>query len=338
MAKKFSTILREASAASRRAERERLRREREKARQLKEAHKAQELANAVVEVEEYNSDIEALSSPHKQCGVTVNWEQVQKALPPSEPLKSNQNEIKAKAARDQYVPTRMDKILRKEKRKQIELDDMVIEAQKKDEKLYNYAKEIFQRAYSKWKLDQTRATQILNGDLDVYIKVLELERPFRLLEKFGVQVEVNFETPALAEVIVYVSDSTVIPNEAKTLLKSGNLSVKPVPKTKLFTIYQDHVCSIALRVSREIFRLLPIKMLIVTVLSDLLNPSTGNLDETSILSILIPRVTMDKLNFKTLDPSDAMSNFVHHIKFSKTNGFSKVTPVSWEDLPDLNSG
>jgi len=59
----------------------------------------------------------------------------------------------------------------------------------------------------------------------------------------------------------------------------------------------------------------------------MLNPATGHVEKQTILSVAVPRETLDKLIFETIDCSEAMSNFVHRINFSKTKEFSPVGPL-----------
>jgi hypothetical protein len=66
---------------------------------------------------------------------------------------------------------------------------------------------------------------------------------------------------------------------------------------------------------------------LVHVVGDLLNTSTGNLDTEAILSVLFVRRTMAKLKFGKLDASDSMANFVHRMNFHKTKGFLRVEPI-----------
>jgi hypothetical protein len=46
-----------------------------------------------------------------------------------------------------------------------------------------------------------------------------------------------------------------------------------------------------------------------------------------VVSAVIPRQTFYSLNMDTIDPADAMRNFVHNMKFSKTAGLSPVEMV-----------
>lgn len=87
-----------------------------------------------------------------------------------------------------------------------------------------------------------------------------------------------------------------------------------------------------MRVASELFALLPNKMAIVTVVAPLLNTKAGHLEDNPILSVAIPKETLDGLNFEHLDPSDAMGNFVHNMKFLKTKGFTDVEKISPSSL------
>lgn len=73
-------------------------------------------------------------------------------------------------------------------------------------------------------------------------------------------------------------------------------------------------------------------MTFVTAVSELLNPKTGHIEEQPILSVAIPRSTLDRLNFEMIDPSDSMENFVHNMNFSKTKGFSAVERIRASDF------
>ena len=126
------------------------------------------------------------------------------------------------------------------------------------------------------------------------------------------------------EAKVAIHGSDVIPAEIKSLLKSGKLSTKAMPVGRFNELHQDYVCSCALRVGRELLAILPDDLVIVTALDNVLNSSTGHMEEQPILSVAFSRLTVDGLNLETIDPSDAMRNFVHNMSFKKGAGFSAV--------------
>jgi len=57
---------------------------------------------------------------------------------------------------------------------------------------------------------------------------------------------------------------------------------------------------------------------------NMLNSQTGYLEDLTVLSVMVPRGTMDSLNMGLIDPSDALRNFNHNMNFSKTKGFAAV--------------
>lgn len=96
-------------------------------------------------------------------------------------------------------------------------------------------------------------------------------------------------------------------------------------------MYQDRVCSAIIRVAREVFALVPVSYVRVSALSNLVNTSTGHLEEQPIVSAIFPPETINSLNLETIDPSDSMQNFVHNMAFSNTGGFKVVEKVELDD-------
>ncbi len=131
---------------------------------------------------------------------------------------------------------------------------------------------------------------------------------------------------------LHVNDEAVVPNEVKSLLQRGKISVKKMPKGAFNELYQDYICSCAIRVARETLALLPIRMVIVNAMGNILNNKTGHMEEQPILSVAIPRDTIDGLNLDTIDPSDSMGNFVHNMDFKRSRGFAKVEEIDTSTL------
>ena len=96
-------------------------------------------------------------------------------------------------------------------------------------------------------------------------------------------------------------------------------------KGKYFALYQDYVCSCALRIARELFTLLPIQETTINVYDD------APADETSgygcILSVKLSRSDMEQTYFENIDCSDTIETFTHHMKFLKTKGFKFVEEI-----------
>jgi len=329
--------LRSISAAQRRAEREALKRQRELERQQKRLEKMQELERASYEVQVYENYIEILTSIQKDCSDPWNWESIQSMPPPDEPTKTNTNEKLAQSNLDAYKPGFGDRMLKRVDTKRNELAVAVEDGRKKDEQAYQDAFVEYKQAYSDWEAIRELATRILSGDIDAFTDAIRQADPFSEISQLGSAIRFTVNEDFLVEATIHVNGEDVIPNETKTLLKSGKLSVKKTTKTKFYELYQDYVCGAVLRVARELFALLPIEMAIVTAVGELLNTKTGHMEEQPILSVAIPRQTLSKLNFDMLDPSDSLDNFLHRMKFLKTKGFQAIERIQPSDIEKAGS-
>jgi hypothetical protein len=125
-------------------------------------------------------------------------------------------------------------------------------------------------------------------------------------------------------------------------LQSGKLSTKKMSQGQFYDLYQDYICGCVLRVAREIFALLPFEIAIVTAVGDVVNAQTGHLEEKPLLSVAIPRRTLDKFDLNSIDPSESMKNFIYRMEFKKNKGFQVIarieaTSILQSNLPDTLS-
>ena len=324
--------LRSIQAEMRRAERDAQRRQRELEKQRKQLEKMQELERAAYEVQVYENHIDLMLSVHKECSNTWDWEKIRSTEPPIKPTKSNIHEELAKAKLDKFKPGVFGKILGRAESNRDKLVRNVREARETDEREYQEALQAYEQEYADWGAAREVGSRILAGSATAYIDVIRQTDLFSDISELGSSIEFQAKSSALVEATLHVNSEQVIPSEAKSLLKSGKLLVKQMPKGRFYELYQDYVCSCVLRVARELFVLLPIEMVIVNAMGSILNTQTGYMEEQPILSVAIPRKTLEGLNFEMVDPSDSMSNFVHRMTFRKTKGFSAVEVLGASDL------
>ena len=329
---RWKGTLRAFEASARRSEREALRRQRELEGQRKRLVKMQELERAAYEVQVYENYIDVLISIHNDCGEVWNWEAIKSTVPPIKPTKSDTNERMARSNLQAYRPGLVEKMLKRVETKRNVLAAAVEDGKRKDEQLYQEALREYEQNYAYWEATRELAARILSGNTDAYIDAIRQADPISEISQLGSSIEFKAVNNKLIEATIHVNSEDIIPNEVKTLLKSGKLSVKKMAKTRFYEIYQDYVCGAVLRVARELFALLPIEMTIITAVGELLNRKTGHMEEKPILSVAIPIETLNKLNFIMLDPSDSMDNFLHNMKFLKTKGFQAVDRILPTDL------
>lgn len=266
---------------------------------------------------EYETKIRALKTIHTECDERVNWKEIKLIPEPFVIGTVGPHEKIALESLNGYKPTMIEKMLKGLQQKKInELERNVLEARKRDEE-----------DYRNWQNIQTVSTKVLDGDIDALLVVIEEMAPLDDLVDFGSGFEFIVESPETVEIEFDVMSEQVIPKEIKTLTQTGKLSVKQMPKAAYYDLLQDYVCSCVIRIARDMFAILPFEKAVIHVNDNFINPATGLEESCVILSVEIDRETLDKLNMALIDPSDAMSNFRHNMKFLKTQGFKPVEKI-----------
>lgn len=319
--------VRSLQASARRSERNAQRRNRELQKRHKEFAKMEALEQAAYEVEVYENHIDLLLSVHKECAETVEWGRFLANPEPQPPLQSGALEQAATHAAATYHPNFWARLFKLEARQRVALLDKIVVARAEDEKQYQARFDEWKSARSEWADETDLASRILGGDRQAKLDAIEAFDSFAEISHLGSAIKLIVHEGGILEAKVAIHGSEVIPTEIKTLLKNGKLSTKAMPVGRFNELHQDYVCSCALRVGRELFAVLPDDLVIVTALDNVLNSSTGHMEELPILSVAFTRSTVAGLNLETIDTSDAMKNFVHNMSFKKGVGFSAVAAI-----------
>ncbi len=319
--------VRSVGAAVRAADREAKRREREAIRRQNKFEKLEAQAEAMREATNYATYINNLVSIHQDCREQIDWRGIADNPAPSEPTKDSKLETLAREKMENYRPGAISKIFGNEAKKREKLRSAVQDAAKEDGLNFHKAQEEWRKAFSDWKESTALANALVANDADAKIQIINELGEFSTIDLLGKELNFTAEKGKLLEAKLTPHDEDIVPKETRTLLQSGRLSVKQTPKGKYYELYQDHVCSAMLRVARELLALLPDEKVVITALASLLNTSTGHKEEVPIISACISRSTLEGLNFVALDPSDALSQFVHNMDFKKTKGFAAVESI-----------
>jgi hypothetical protein len=324
--------LRSVNSAIKASERESRRKQRELERRRKQYNKMVELEQAQYEVEQFENYLERVTSIHLENSSNIDWKAIASKSKPKEPKFTDKFERKAQKELDSYKPGFFDNFFNRTEKKKTAFSLAVEKARKKDEKYYEQLRDSYEQELVDWKDSKEFAKRVVDGDQEAWSEAIKELAPFSEISELGANLSFTFEKSAPIQVKINVHSEDIIPNQKKSLLKSGKLSTKNMPKGELYELYQDYVCSVVLRIAEELFSILPTSAVVITAVDDLLNSSTGHIEEQAILSVAIPRKTFDQLNLKMIDPSDSMDNFVHNMNFKKTKGFDTVEIIEWENL------
>tara|TARA_R110002096_G_scaffold37468_2_gene104028 strand:+ start:5253 stop:6242 length:990 start_codon:yes stop_codon:yes gene_type:complete len=321
--------MRSYGAAVRRMEREQQRKARESAKRFKEQQKLQEIQDASQAVADWKNYVDTIQSLHKNCTESIDWNQIKNTAKPNEPIQVSNNKIKAKNKLDNFKPSFFDKLFGSTQKKINQLTKLLEQAKEKDSKENDLKYKEYLDELTNWKELQAICIGLQKKQPESYNDALQYFNPFSDINELGTQINFGFDKNHM-DIDFHVNSLEVIPDYELKQTTTGKLSKKDMPKSKFNELYQDHICSAAMRIAREVFAYLPIEYARINAMAKIVNSSTGHLEEQPILSVIFPPETIESLNLEAIDPSDSMRNFVHNMTFSKTKGFGVIAKVELE--------
>lgn len=316
-------------AISRQAERDSLKRSRERAKNLVAMEKLEAKEQAAEAVRENDAYLNRLVTIHTKCSDQINWKSRAAIPSPIKPVYKSELEDGAKKKLDSYRPSWFTKLLGNTEKQRRELSTLIQKGKQDDQKIFSEKSSKYLEELAEHIDETTFAKRVVALDSAAHIEAIKVFEPLAAIGLLGEHMKIEIFAPGKISVELNVHGEEIIPKDRPKLLASGRASVKPMPKGEYYRLYQDHVCSAGLRVARELLALLPIEEVLVTAVDNLLDPATGHLKESAILSFRAPRKTMEQINFDAIDPSDSMKNFLHHMNFGTTTGFKPVNPLTF---------
>jgi len=324
------SFMRSYAAAQRRSQRIQNANTREAQRQYQAQEKANTLRTNHDVVKRYNEVVYNLTAMHREAVDIINWKEVLEEPEPAVPQRLYAAQQLAQDALHLYTPSLFDKLFAQQKKKVNRLNAALREAANKDEHAYHMAIQTYTTEKTEWQTMQLLAKGILAQDTGSYRDAVNKLIPFASLP-IGKNLNISFD-PLHITIDLLLNTDEVVPDTIYSLTSTGKLSEKKMPASKRNDYYQDHVCSSMLRAAVETIAVLPVQFVIVNGLLEMLNTSTGKMEEQVIASAAFVPETMEKLNLQTIDPSDAFKNFIHHMRFSKINGFQAVDRIDAKTL------
>lgn len=327
----LNKFMRASAASYRRSARNLKQSTKEAARQFREQMKDQNLVDAETAVQQYTNYVNVLKSVHKEAAEPVDWEVILNDPAPATPEKASAGEEAATRKLETYKPSGIDKLFGLGAGKKRRLEKAVDKARTADEQQYHASLKKFEQDTEEFAFLQKTAQGIMDKNIQAYKDAIEYYEPFSEISALGSKLDMEFRGEN-ATVNLQVNGMDIIPDYVLSQTSTGKLSRKNMPVGKFHELYQDYVCSAVLRVAREVLAVLPLNYVVVNAIGTLFDSSTGHEGRHTLVSVVITPEKLATLNYNTLDPSDSMKNFHHHMKFAKTGGFSPVEKINAASL------
>ena len=179
----------------------------------------------------------------------------------------------------------------------------------------------------KWQNDITLAKNILNKDVDSYLEVMQKYSSLNDISAYGSDFEFGVSDKDILSARFEVKIKDVVPSIGFKQNENGSVSDFQLKGSAYNDLAQDYVCSCSIRIAREVFSLLPVDFVLVNAEEEMFDSSTGNNEQTTIMSILYMRDGFNNINFELIDPSDFCARFKENMSFTKTGGFKPVKEI-----------
>jgi len=306
-------------AASRRANRE-------AERNWKAEQKAMIAADAEDAVAEWREHLQDIVSLHVNPNDDVDWQSLRERPEPVPPVRQRKMEDVALAGLDQFRPRLFDFLLGGSEKRRLRLVDAVADARTRDEVGFQKQLNQHHEEHSNWQADKELAERLLAGDISAQKDVISEMTSWSDEGLIGTRLSFSISDSFL-HAVAHVHGDDVVPTYRRKQLQSGKLSETKMPAGERHELYQDYVCSVALKVAGDLFSVLPRDEVFVTCTASMLDKVTGHMADTPILSVQFVRSTFHNLRLATIDPSDSMSNFNHVMEFKRTKGFIAIDPL-----------
>jgi hypothetical protein len=277
-------IARALEKAQKQTARNRQRQEREELKQAKAFERMEAAAQARQEVAQFENFLAMLTSLHKSLGDTVNWTVVRDTPPPPPPIRQTNREYQAKLSLASYKPGFFDKLFGHAQQKLEELQMQVAMAQHGDDQQYQQEYSEYRENHETWSMNRKLANHILAGDTEAYMAAMRQFDAFSEVESYGSKVFAGAATLDALLMQVQIADD-LVPDEVVKLTASGKRSTSAMPAGRYWELYQDHVCSCAIRLANEAFSILPVVRVIVNLGRFQPNPATGHNEFATFLAV-----------------------------------------------------
>ena len=264
---------------------------------------------------QHNEYLHAMTSMHRSCSPVANWRARATAPKPPRPLLDHTHENRAQQALDAYQPSFTARLLGKVEYEREALREDIEEAVLQDQQLFDEALQQYERDLEKHKETVNLARGVLAGDPKSFQKAISLTNPLIAIGPLGQRATFAAVTAAAYTLELLLHADDVVPEQRVRLLASGRVAVQPLPRQDNVRLLRDYVCSASLRAVRELLALLPLEEIIVTVIEDTPESSTGAPQRRTLLRFLATPDDIAGLKFHELDSVEAMLQLSHETDF-----------------------
>lgn len=273
-------------------------------------------------IKEFESLMFVINNIHKISDGIIDWNQVKKIPEPFNINELGPNGIIEKQKIDLYEPTIIEKTFKSKLEKKKEyLKSQMMEAMKKDEEIYN-----------SWRSLIDLSEDVLKGNINAYFKAIKIINPFEELLELGIDFEFGTDDPDIIHVEYVLNSRDVVPYYTLSASKMGVLNKVNISRKEYNIILGDYIAACAIKISKEIFNITPVNLVLVHVVDHKFNTENRQIEKFTSLSALIDREKLERLDLDNSKPLEVIRNFKINMNFTSDEGFQNINRINIADL------
>lgn len=273
-------------------------------------------------IKEYESLMFVINNIHKISDGIIDWNQVKKIPEPFNINELGPNAIIEKQKIDAYEPTLIEKTFKsKLEKKQEYLKLQMMNAMKKDEEIYNSWRELIDLA-----------EDVLKGNINAYFKAIKIVNPFEELLELGIDFEFGTDDSDIIHVEYVIDSRDIVPYYKLSAPKMGHLNKVNLTREEYNSRVGDYISACAIKISREIFSITPVKSVLVHIVDHKFNTENRQSEKITVISALIDRSKLEILEIDNIKPMKLIDNFRVSINFTLDEGLQNTSRINLADL------
>ena len=262
----------------------------------------------------YEKFVDDITGLHKKCSDKISWEDILNSPEPFEMGEIGPKEKQAQYEFDTMQPTFFEKINKSAFDKRLE------EAHER----IAVAKEEDFRDYEEWENERFLAGKIINGDVECFNQAIACYNGFDDFKDHFETIDFSSDDAGYIQADVTININESIPEDKIYYNTSGKPAYKKMSATEMYDLAKNYVYSLAIRIARETYAILPVSQIIVNVR----DKKDNGMGDELILSVCFETDQFEAIEFEKLyNPEDYIEKLVHNVDFKKTKGFAPIEPL-----------
>lgn len=210
-----------------------------------------------------------------------DWARISSQAPPVEPAPTSEYETAARAVLRAFRPGLVSRISGAARRQRSELERAVVQAANADVVRNSAAAAAHRAAHHEWSVARSLAPGVMRLEEAACRRALRFAMAYRDVSEAETTVMLDSVVDGVATVTCAIDDPYRFPLPARPRASTSRIPMQGAHAL----LGDDHLCSLAIRIAGETCSILPVRVVVVNVTTERVDPTTGKLVIDTLLGM-----------------------------------------------------